>query len=70
MTKLTDYDFNRAEVIRWITDSEPVLHCKDCKYYDRQTNTCEKLLNSRTKKPVKVRFNNYCSFGIKDDLPF
>lgn len=70
MVKPTDYSFNKVEAIRWITDSEPVLHCNDCKYYDFNTNTCEKLLDSRTKKPVKVRFNSYCYFGIKNDLPF
>lgn len=68
--KFTDYIFNKAEAIRWITDSEPVLHCNDCKYYNPQTNICEKLLDSRTKKAVEVRFDNHCSFGIKDDLPF
>lgn len=40
--KFTDYIFNKAEAIRWITDSEPVLHCSYCKYYDPQTNICEK----------------------------
>lgn len=70
MAKPTDYVFNKAEVIHWITNSEPVLHCNDCKYYNVQTNTCEKLLDSQTKKPVKVRFNTYCSFGIENNLPF
>lgn len=66
----TDYRFNKAEAIRWINDSEPVLYCSDCKYYDSNTNTCEKLLDSRTKKPVKVQFNNYCYFGIENEFPF
>ena len=41
MAKPTDYVLNKAEVIRWITDSEPVLHCNDCMYYDLQTSTCK-----------------------------
>lgn len=70
MKKSVNYSFNKAEAIRWITDSEPVLHCNDCKYYDSHTSTCEKLLDSRTKKPVKVQFNSYCYFGIENDFPF
>lgn len=70
MSKVDDYIFNKAEAIRWITNSEPVIHCNDCKYYNLQTSTCEKLLDSRTKKPVKVQFNSYCYFGIENDLPF
>lgn len=34
MSKRVDYIFNKEEVIHWITNSEPVLHCNDCKYYD------------------------------------
>lgn len=70
MTKCVDYIFNKAEAIRWITDSEPVLHCNYCKYYNPHTNTCEKLLDSQTKKPVTVQFNSYCFLGIESDLPF
>lgn len=70
MSKRVDYIFNKEEVIHWITNSEPVLHCNDCKYYDLQTSTCKKLLDSRTKKLMKVRFNSHCSFGIENDLPF
>lgn len=70
MAKHIDYIFNKAEVIRWITDSEPVLHCNVCMYYDSHTSTCKKLLDSRTKKPVSVRLNSYCFLGIENDLPF
>lgn len=70
MAKFTDYNFNKAEAIRWITDSEPVLHCNDCKYYDPHTSTCEKLLDSQTKKPVKVQFNSYCFLGMENEYPF
>lgn len=70
MSKVADYIFNKAEAIRWITNSEPVIHCNDCKYYNLQTSTCEKLLDSQTKKPAKVQFNSYCYFGIENDLPF
>ncbi len=70
MVKPTDYSFNKAEAIRWITDSEPVLHCNDCKYYDLHTNTCGKLLDSFTKKPVKVQFNSYCFLGTENEYPF
>lgn len=70
MTKSTDYIFKKEEAIRWITDSEPVLHCNYCMYYDFQTSTCKKLLDSQTKKPVKVQSDSYCYFGIENDLPF
>ena len=70
MAKSIDYAFNKAETIKWITDSEPVLHCNDCMHYDLQTNTCKRLLDSRTKKPLQVQFNSYCFLGIENDLPF
>mgnify|MGYP004669169127 CR=1 FL=1 len=70
MAKPTDYVFNKAETIKWITDSEPILHCNDCKYYDLNTSTCGKLLDSLTKRPLKLKFNSYCFWGVENDLPF
>lgn len=70
MTKRIDYVFSKTGVIQWITDSEPVIHCNDCQYYDSHANICKKLLDSQTMKPMRVQSNRYCDFGIENDLPF
>lgn len=50
-------------------DAEPVVHCKDCRFWDRKQISCEGLARCATgESGVRYRTSHdYCSRGVRMD---